>query len=144
MLLIVLPWYSKVSWGTCSLISRLHVLSLLIKNFHETLHKIILYYHVTKQFLPCWNWFVKRFQFQNMFWKNINWFRFWWKTYTKRCKSNFVISLVRRLFSPAVFGWSVSGYDLENGTWRLKSRFWYCSAFVYFSDLKNTCVLPLL
>ena len=31
----------------------LHVLSILIKNFRET--QIIIYYHVTKQFLPCLN-----------------------------------------------------------------------------------------
>ena len=31
--------YSKVSWDTCSFISRLDVLSILIKNFHETLLK---------------------------------------------------------------------------------------------------------
>ena len=39
LLLTVLPPYSKVSWGVCSLISRLHVVSILIKNFHEMLHK---------------------------------------------------------------------------------------------------------
>ena len=39
LLLTALPRYSKMSWGACSLISRLNVLSILIKNFHETLHK---------------------------------------------------------------------------------------------------------
>ena len=39
LLLTVLPWYSKASWGAYSVISRLHVHSILIKNFHETLHK---------------------------------------------------------------------------------------------------------
>ena len=39
LLLKVLPQYSKVSWGVCSLIPRLHVLSILIKNLHKTLHK---------------------------------------------------------------------------------------------------------
>ena len=39
LLLKVLPQYSKVSWGACSLIFRLHVLSILIKNLHKTLHK---------------------------------------------------------------------------------------------------------
>ena len=39
LLLAILPRYSKVSWDACSLISRLRLLSLLIKNFHETLHK---------------------------------------------------------------------------------------------------------
>ena len=30
---------SKVSWGVCSLILHLHMLSILIKNLHKTLHK---------------------------------------------------------------------------------------------------------
>ena len=68
--------------------------------------QIILCYHVTKQFLPCLNWLVTCFQFQNMFWKNINCFRFWWKTCTKRCTSNYVISRVKRFSSPALCGWS--------------------------------------
>ena len=39
LLLTVLPQYSKVSWGACFLISHLHVHSILIKSFHETLRK---------------------------------------------------------------------------------------------------------
>ena len=39
LLLTVLPRYSEASWGACSLISHLQVLSILIKNFHETLLK---------------------------------------------------------------------------------------------------------
>ena len=38
--------------------------------------QIILYYHVTKQFLSCLDSFVTCFRFQNMFWKNMNCFRF--------------------------------------------------------------------
>ena len=68
--------------------------------------QIILHYHVTKQFLPCLSWLVTCSRFQNMFWKNINCFRFWWKTYTKRCTNNYVISSVKRLSSPALSGWS--------------------------------------
>ena len=33
LLLTVLPWYSKVSWGACYLILCLHMLSTLIKTF---------------------------------------------------------------------------------------------------------------
>ena len=69
--------------------------------------QIILYYHVTKLFLPCLNWLVTCFRF-HMFCKNINCincFRFWWKTYTKHCSSNYVISSVRRLSCPALCGW---------------------------------------
>ena len=79
-----------------------HFWSKLLRNVTQ----IILYYHLTKQFLSCLNWLVTCFQFQNMFWKNINCFRFWWKTYTKRCTSNYVISRVKRLSSPALCGWS--------------------------------------
>ena len=62
--------------------------------------QIILYHHVTKQFIPCLIWLVLCFWFQNMFWKKINCFRFWWKTYTKRCTSNYLISRVKRLSLP--------------------------------------------
>ena len=91
LLLTVLPRYNKLSWDACSLISHLHVPSILIKNFHETLH-------VIKQFLPCLNWLVT-------FWKNIFCFRFWWKTYTKCCASINVISRVTRLSWLALCGW---------------------------------------
>ena len=66
--------------------------------------QIILYYHLIKQFLACLNWLVTCFRFQNMFWKNINCFRFWWKTYTS-CTSNYVISCVKRLCSSVPCGW---------------------------------------
>ena len=95
------------------------------------------YYHVTKQFLPCLIWFVTCFRFQNMFRKNINCFRFWRKTYTKRCTSNYLTSRVKKRYLAVYQVLSILGYDLENGTWRWKFRFWYCSAFVYFADLKT-------
>ena len=72
----------------------------------QNVAQIILYYHATEQFLPCLNWLIMDFRFQNMFWKNISCFRFWWKTYTKRCTNNYVISRVKRLSSPALCGWS--------------------------------------
>ena len=97
--LIVLPRYSKVSWVTYSLILRLHVLSVFIKNFH--LAQISL-----KQFLPCLNWLVTCFWFQNMFWRNINCSRLWWRLSLKHCTSNYVISQVKRLSSSALGGWS--------------------------------------
>ena len=64
------------------------------------------YCHTTTQFLLCLIWFVTCFQFQNMFWKNINCFWFWWKTYAKRCTSNYVIACVEGLSSLALCGWS--------------------------------------
>ena len=54
---------------------------------------------MTKQFLACVNWLITCLRFQNMFGKNIDCFRFWWKTYTKRSTSNNVISRVKRLSS---------------------------------------------
>ena len=90
--------------------------------------------------ISCLNWLVTCFWFQNMFWKNINCFQFWWKTYIKHCTSNYVISLVKRL-SSLYFAvgqvLSISGYDLENRTWRWKSWFWFCPTFAYFADLKT-------
>ena len=67
-------------------------------------------------------------------------FQFWWKTYTKRCRSNYVISRVKRFSSPAICGWSDAfyfRYDLETGPLRWKSRFWFCSVFGHFADLKT-------
>ena len=153
LLLAVLTLYSKVSWGACSLISRLHILLILIKMFHET--QIILYYYVTKQFLPCLNWMVTCFRFYNMFWKN-NCFQFLMKNYTKHCASNCVIARVRTLSSPALCGCSclrgiwANTWRFENmtpfqqchnkqiRTSRWKSRFWFRPAFVYSADLKTT------
>ena len=57
LLLTVLPRYSKASWGASSLISRLHVLSILIKKFHETLLKY--FFTITWQvnfFLAWFDW----------------------------------------------------------------------------------------
>ena len=55
LLLTVLLQYSKVGWAVFSLISRLHVLPNLIKKLTQNVAQIILYYHVTKQFLSCLN-----------------------------------------------------------------------------------------
>ena len=79
--------------------------------------QIILYYHVTKQFLPCLNWLVTCFQFQSMFSKNISCFRFWWKTYAKRCTSN---NYVKRLSSPALCGWSGWCFQFQGMIWKTK------------------------
>ena len=43
-------------------------------------------------------------RFQNMFWKSNCRFPFCWKTYTKRCTNNYVISRVKRLSLPALSG----------------------------------------
>ena len=111
--------------------------------------KIILYYHVAKQFLPCLNWLVTCFWFQIMFWKNINCFRFWWKTYTKRCTSNCVILLVKRLSSPALCGWLGAfnfclWFGKRNMAVKIPISILFC--FCLLCWLKNHlfCVLSLL
>ena len=55
------PQYSKVSWDGCSLISLLHVLSVLIRNFHKTLHKS--FFTITQQntFFRAWIHFTMFF-----------------------------------------------------------------------------------
>ena len=138
------------------MIQRLHILSILIKNSHVA--QIILYYHVTKQFLPCLNSLVYCFWFQNMFWKNINCFRLRWKIYLKRCARNCVISQVKRLSSSALSSWSGAftfryawttkefciSKDFASKTWQWKSWFQFCSIFVYFADLKIIYFVPCL
>ena len=111
--------------------------------------QIILYYHVTKQFLPCLNWLVTCFWFQNMFWKNINCFQFWWKSYTKRCTSNCVISRVKRLSSPALCVWSGSfNFRVWFGkrNMAIKTPILILLRFCLLCWLKKHlfCVLPLL
>ena len=64
------------------------------------------------------------------------------ETMTKHCTSNCAISISRSkhfLLLHFAVGQvlSISGYDLENGTSWWKSWFWFCSAFVYFTDLKT-------
>ena len=55
LLLTVLPQNSKFSWGACSLILNIHLLSNLIKNLQKNVAQIILYNHMIKQFLPSLN-----------------------------------------------------------------------------------------
>ena len=102
MFLTVLPQYSKVSWGVCSLIPRLHLLSMLLKNLNN--------------FLLASNDWSCASDFR-MFWKNISCFLLWWKTYTKRYTNNYIISRVKRISLLPLFSFvlSISGYDLENG-----------------------------
>ena len=92
-----------VLWFRTSTCFRFWSKTFLIK---RNVAQIIIYYHVIKQFLACLNWLVTCFRFQDIFWKNMNCFWFWWKTYTKCCTSNYVISRVKRLSSPALSGWS--------------------------------------
>ena len=71
LFLKVLPHYSKISWGACSLISRIHVLSILIKNVHKTLHKWFL--TVTWQYGSFFAWIdlSRASDFRIHFWKTL-------------------------------------------------------------------------
>ena len=95
LLLTILLQYRKFNWGVCSLISHLHVLLILIKNF---------YYHMTKS-VTCLNRLNTCFWFQKRFRKSIICFRFWWKTYVKLCTNNYVISHLKDVL-PALCDWS--------------------------------------
>ena len=106
LLQTVLPRHSKASWGACSLISRLPCAFDFDQKLLRNVAQIVLYYHVKNRFFRYLILLVTCFWFQNMFWKNIDCFPFWWKTYTKRCTSNYVISHVKRLSSPTLCGWS--------------------------------------
>ena len=82
---------------------------------------------------------------------NINCFWFWWNTYKKRCKSNFNITCQNTFFPCTlrlVRCFQFQGMILKTEecrvsknialkTWRWKSRFWFCSAYSYFVDLKT-------
>ena len=103
LLLAVLLQYSKFRWGVCSLISHLHVLSILIKNLHKNFAQIILYYHLTKQFLSCLNLLITCLRFHNMNLKNICCFL---KNLHKALHINYVILIVKGLSSPALCVWS--------------------------------------
>ena len=97
---------------------------------------------LTKQFLGCLNLLVACFWFQNMFWKNINCFRFWWKTF-----SSFFACTLRlvRCFQFQGMIWKTEeclvSKSIALKTWRWKSQFLFSSAFVYFSDLRTMQVV---
>ena len=84
--------------------------------------EIILYHHVTNEFLPCMK-----------FWKKINCFRFWWKPYTNRCTSNYVISRVKRLSSPALCSWS-GAFNLREwfGKWDMAMKIPILILFLFY------------
>ena len=149
LLLTVLPWQSKASWGACSLISRLPCVFDFDQKLSRNVAQVILYYHVTSQFLSWLSLLVTCFWFQNMFWKNIDCFPFWWKTYTKHCTSNDVISRTKRLSSPALCGWS-GAFNFrvwfEKRNMAVKILILILFLFCLLSCLKNHSfwVLPLL
>ena len=93
------------------------------QKFTQNAAQTILHYHTTKNsFLASIDWS----RFQNMFWKNISCFPFWWKTYTKRCTNNYVISRVKyflRLHFAVDEVLSISGNDLENGRMPRKEKY---------------------
>ena len=84
-------------------------------------------------FLPCLNWSVKCFWFQNMFWKSINCLRFWWKTYNEilcntTCQKTFFPCTLRlvRCFQFQGMIWKSEKCRVRKNialeTWRWKSE----------------------
>ena len=88
--------------------------------------QIIIYYHVTKRFLACLNWFVTWIWFQNMFWKTLIAFDFD-EILTQSVAQVTVISRVK-IFFPLHFAvyqvLSISGFNFENGRIPCKQK--YC------------------
>ena len=150
LLLTVLSWYSKVNWGACSLIShtstcfwfwsknftkRTNVSLLSREKTISCLLELIGHVHLISEYVL----------------ENINCFRFWWNTYTKRCASNCNITCQNTFFPCTlrlVRCFQFQGMILKTEecrvsknialkTWRWKSRFWFCSAYGYFVDLKT-------
>ena len=94
----------------------------------QNIAQIILYYHTTK--ISSLNCLFICFQFQNVFWRNISVFRFWWKTYAKLWTNNYVISLVKKLSLLALClhfavdqELSVLRYNFENGIMSCKQKY---------------------
>ena len=76
LLLTALLQYNKVSWSVYSLILHPQVLSILMKIL-QNIAQIILFYHVTKQFLPCLNLLISHaFNFRLCFGKTLVAFNF--------------------------------------------------------------------
>ena len=93
----VLPQYSKVSSGVCSLILHFHVLSTFIKKLRTRLHRQFLI--ITWQNIFFLGGIDRSHAFD--FWKNISCFRYWWKTCTRYCTNIYVIRSVKRISLPA-------------------------------------------
>ena len=149
LLLTVPSQYSKVSWGACSLILSLHVRfwsktfmkrctnnSLLSRDKTiSCLLELIVHLHLISEYVL----------------ENINCFWFWWNTYAKYCTSNCNITC-QNTFFPCTL-WLVRCFQFQGmileteecfvnknialKTWQWKSWFWFCSAYVYFADLKG-------
>ena len=109
--------------------------------------QIILYYHVTKQFLPCLNWLVKCFRFQNIFRKTLIAFDFDEKPSQSVAQYNVSKNLLGLHFAVGQV-LSSSGYDLKSGRMPCKQK--YCIknmavkipililfCFFYFAGLKT-------
>ena len=71
LLLKVLPQYSKVSCGVCSLILHFHMLSNLIKNLHKALHKWFFTITYQNNFFLAWIDLSRAFDFRIYFGKTL-------------------------------------------------------------------------
>ena len=145
LLLTVLSWYSKVNWGACSLISHTSTCFWFwSKNFTRC---------CTNNSLLCCDKTISSLLelIGHIHLENINCFWFWWNNYTKRCTSNYNITC-QNTFFPCTL-WLVRCLQFQGmilkmeecwvrkntalKTWLWESWFWFCSAYVYFADLKT-------
>ena len=84
--------------------------------------QIILYYHVTKQFLPCLNWLVKCFRFQNIFRKTLIAFDFDEKLSQSVAQYNASKNFLGLHFAVGQV-LSISAYDLKSGRMPCKQKY---------------------
>ena len=92
-------------------------------NFDQKLSRntaqIVLCYHVTKQFLSCLNWLVTCFQFQNIFWKNINCFWFWLKNIQKVLQKQLCNITCQKTFFPCTLQ-LIRCFQVQGMIWRME------------------------
>ena len=116
----------KVCWGVFSLISRLHLLSILIKKLARNVAQIILYYHVTKHFFLAWIDWSHACDMKICFGKTLVVIDFDEKvteTVAQIIKYHMSKYFLSQHFAVGQ-GLSVSAYDLENGKMACKEKCW--------------------
>ena len=145
LLLIVPPQYSKVSWGPCSLISHLHVLSK--KNLQKTLDKYFFTITWQSNFFLAWFDLSRAFNSRIGFGKTLVAFDFDEKL--TQIIANYVNTMCQKTFLACTLQliecfqfqdiiWKAEDCCVSRiiklKIWRWKFRFCFCSAFVYFAN----------
>ena len=105
-------------------------------------------------FFLAWIFLSSAFDFRICFGETLSCFQFWGKIYTKRCTNDNVIYRAKRLSSPALCTWSISGHDLamekmlrkqkywiKNMAVKIPFWFWLLCTLLIFSCLNCSCKL---